>query len=270
MERTLDQLLEDRKDNAGIMRVFGRTFGQSFHIEDEDYAEICKSFGRSKDGEGKKDDNSSEFKKDRFITFVASDETVDSYGDILRVDGADLARYKSGSAAFITSHNISDVSGSAGVIVKAWKAKNVEGSPNGKAVLVTVYFPTFEEDPDADRIFKKFKARTLNAVSVGFTSVEAYYPKDDAERKTLGLGKYGIEFRKWAPYELSAVTVPANPNALMKRGAEAESATYSELLQIVKELKASMESLQAEIKSQPKQEEEDCLRAYLEKNPIKI
>lgn len=269
MERTLDQLLEERKDNTGSMRVFGRTFGQSFHIEEDDYAEICKAFGRSKDGEGKKDDPSSEFKKDRFITFVASDETVDSYGDILRVDGADLARYKSGSAAFITSHNISDVSGSAGVIVKAWKAKNVEGSPNGKAVLVTVYFPTFEEDPDADRIFKKFKARTLNAVSVGFTSVEAYYPKDDAERKTLGLGKYGIEFRKWAPYELSAVTVPANPNALMKRGAEAEHASYSELLQIVKELKASFSSLQEEIKT-VKAVPELSLREYLEKNPIKI
>ena len=117
---------------------------------------------------------------------------------------------------------------------------------------------------------KKYKARTLNSVSVGFKPVEYYTPKDDAERKSLGLGKHGVEFRKWAPYELSAVTVPANPNALMKRGAEAESATYSELLQIVKELKASMESLQAEIKSQPKQEEEDCLRAYLEKNPIKI
>ena len=269
MEKTLEQLFEERKDSNGVMRVFGRTFGQSFHIEDEDYAEICKAFGRSKDGEGKKDDNSSEFKKDRFITFVASDETVDSYGDILRVDGADLTRYKSGSAAFITSHNISDVSGSAGVIVKAWKAKNVEGSPDGKAVLVTVYFPTFEEDPDADRIFKKYKARTLNSVSVGFTSVEYYVPKDDAERKSLGLGKWGVEFRKWAPYELSAVTVPANPNALMKRGAEEVSASYAELLQIVKELKASMESLQAEIKSQPKQED-DCLRAYLEKNPIKI
>ena len=272
MERTIEELLEERKDGLGVMRVFGRTFGQSFHIEDEDYAEICKAFGRAKEGDGKKEDNSTEFKKDRFITFVASDETVDSYGDILRVDGADLTRYKSGSAAFITSHNISDVSGSSGVIVKAWKAKNVEGSPEGKAVLVTVYFPTFDEDPDADRIFKKYKARTLNSVSVGFTPVEYYVPKDDAERKALGLGKFGIEFRKWAPYELSAVTVPANPNALMKRGAQVENASYAELLLIVKELKASMESLQEEIRMAKAKNpvNEDGLREYLEKNPIKI
>ena len=272
MEPTLENLLEERKDGCGVMRVFGRTFGKSFHIEDEDYLEVCKAFGRAKEGEGKKDDPSSEFKKDRFITFVASDETVDSYGDILRVDGADLSRYKSGSGAFITSHDISDISGSAGVIVKAWKAKNVDGSPEGKAVLVTVYFPTAEEDPDADRIFKKYKARTLNAVSVGFTPIEYHIPKDEAERKALGLGKWGIEFRKWAPCELSAVTVPANPNALMKRGINAENSSYAELLQTVKELKAAFSSLQEEIRSVKKESEpeEIGLRAYLEKNPITI
>lgn len=199
----------------GDVRKFGTLKGFGIH-DDEEYSEICRSFGRMQEGQGKATEPSSEFKKDRFITFVASDETVDSYGDILRVDGCDLSRFKSGAAAFICSHNIYDISGSCGVIVNAKKGKN-EGSPNGKAVLVTVYFPTAEEDEDADKIFRKFKARTLNAVSVGFHPIEYKVPSSQEEAKKMGLGKNGIEFVKWAPYELSAVTVGANPNALAKR-----------------------------------------------------
>lgn len=248
--KEISELVRRHDGSGNSICMFGRVV-KDFGFSDSEYSDLCKEHGKLTQEEFEKsaDDCDSQescgekrkpkkkaaqeqtFFKDRFITFLASDETVDSYGDILRVDGCDLSRMKSGAAAFITSHDIRNISGASGIIVKAWKAKNIEGSPEGKAILVTVYFPTFEEDPDADYIFKKFKAGTLKAVSVGLQVFEAYYPEDPNERKKLGLGKYGVEVRKWMPYELSAVTVGANPNALMRRAIE-----DSELKKVIKEV----------------------------------
>lgn len=253
---------------------FGTAFrgvAKDFGISESDYSEVCKSFGRISEEEFKAADPdlkrspSETFVKDRFLTFLASDETVDSYGDILRVDGADLSRYKSGAAAFITSHDMRDVSGSSGIIVKAWKVKNNEGSPDGKAIFVTVYFPTADEDPDADRIFRKFKAGTLKAVSVGLSVLEYYDPEDATERKKLGLGEWGIEVRKWLPYELSAVTVGANPNALVR------SVDDGQIEAVVRKVMSE----QNNGNSQKDANSGDAngleqLGKYLEKNPIKI
>lgn len=237
--------------------VYGKMI-KGYSMSDEDYREIESFTGKAVSEDGKE----GTLKKDRFITFLASDETVDSYGDILRVDGCDLSRYKSGSAAFITSHNIGNIAGSCGVIVKAWKAKNVQGSPNGKAVMVTVYFPTFEEDPDADYVFKKYKAGTLKAVSVGLQVLEFYDPpRDSKERKDLGLGKWGIEVKRWAPYELSAVTVGANPNALKK------SFTNEELRQLIDDAVSKTIEKMTQQKSETNGKEatpEPKLRFYLD------
>lgn len=227
------QFLKDfgeRLSDDGEIRKYGSF--RSFGMQDEsEYQEICKAFGRAEEGKGKENEPSTEFKKERLITFVASDETVDSYGDILRVDGCDLSRFKRGSAAFITSHDIYNINGACGVIVSAKKAKNVEGCPDGKAVLVTIYFPTAEEDEDADKIYRKYKARTLNAVSVGFHPLEYKIPSDADEAKKMGLGKNGIEFLKWAPYELSAVTVGANPNALARRQLKTMKGEFEKMIE---------------------------------------
>jgi hypothetical protein len=225
LKRSLELITMERGGGGDCFTAF-RGAVKSFGVSNGDYSEICKEFGRVEIGEfekaaadGNKETKSKTFVKERFLTFVASDETTDSYGDILRVDGADLSRLKN-AGSFITSHDLHDIGGASGLIVKAKKVTDNPGSPSGKAILVTVYFPTAEEDPDADYIFKKFQAGTLRAVSVGLTVQEYYDPSDDKERKAIGLGKYGIEVKKWAPYELSAVTVGANPNALIQKGIE--------------------------------------------------
>lgn len=269
MPRSLDQILTERGIENERLLVPGRLFASK--ISDDDYLEICKTFERIteedfqksvQESTEKKRSVSETFLKDRLLTFVASDETVDSYGDILRVDGADLSRFKSGSAAFITSHDMRNVSGSSGVIVKAWKVKNAEGSPEGKAILVLVYFPTAEEDPDADYIFKKFRAGTLRAVSVGLQVKEYFDPEDDNERKRLGLGKYGIEVKKWLPYELSAVTVGANPNALIRKGI-GEKEMESMVRKIVSE---TISQTATELKK----ESANSLEKAMAETPIKI
>ena len=251
MEKSVLQQIKSRLESDEKILTFGRSIDAEF--QDEDYFEICKSFKRAVEGTGS--GGSTEFKKDRFITFVASDETEDSFGDILRVDGCDLTRFKNKASAFICSHRTEDIHGASGVIVKAWKAKNISESPNGKAVCVTVYFPTFEEDPDADYVFKKYKAGTLNAVSVGLKVLEYNCPTSDDERKKIGLGKYGVEVLKWQPFELSAVTVGANPKALMQRSMK------EEIRNAVREFFEESEQPKAKSAS---------LSGYFEKNPIAI
>ena len=271
LNRTLSEIALQRGCSPDRFQTAFRGIAKGFGVSDEDYSEICKEFGRLPEsefkalGEDQQKELSKTFLKDRFLTFLASDETVDSYGDILRVDGADLSRYKSGAAAFITSHDMRDVSGSSGVIVKAWKVKNNPSSPDGKAIFVTVYFPTAEEDPDADYIFKKFKAGTLKAVSVGLSVIEYYDPEDPNERKRLGLGKWGIEVRKWAPYELSAVTVGANPNALV-RGIDSD-----QIESIVRKVMSETQKGQKQDDTNtPEVKREVKLGEYLASNPIKI
>lgn len=266
MNRTLEQILSDRGIPAsgdGVAK-FGKMYSIDSEFSSEDMADACKALGKA---EG-------EFDKTRIITFVASDETVDSYGDILRVDGCDLTRFKSGSAAFICSHDLSDIDGACGVIINAKKAKGIEGSPDGKAILVSIYFPTEEEDESADKIFKKYKARTLNAVSVGLKVIEYFDPPaDSAERKALGLGKWGIEVRKWMPYELSAVTVGANPNALMRRAFAKENEELSaKIEQLTKTVTMLVENLTEKQKTNEsgKENNPEAVRSYLALNPIKI
>lgn len=256
-----DSKLKEINDRRGP--VFGRIV-KGFQFSDEEYAEICRAHGKRLESETEKAAEPT-FLKDRFLTFLASDETVDSYGDILRVDGCDLTRFKSGASAFITSHDIRDVSGSSGIIVKAWKAKNVEGSPDGKAIFVTVYFPTAEEDPDADYIFKKYKAGTLKAVSVGLQVLEYYEPKDDAERKRLGLGKWGFEVRKWMPYELSAVTVGANPNALLRKSMDENTVQT-----ILKSLEVILNKIESNTPKASEAKPEAKLRCYLDEVPVSV
>lgn len=199
--------------SSKIKYTNGRVLNKS--ICDEEFLEMCKEFGRLEASEKSAESNEPVFHKERFLDFVASDETVDSHGDVLRVDGCDMKRLRE-SGAFVVSHNSRDALASCGVITKVWKDTKAENSPSRKAIMVRVYFPTTEEDEFADTIFRKFKAGTLKNVSVGFYPTEIYEPKDDAERKSLGLGKWGYEVKKWVPFELSAVPVGSNANARKK------------------------------------------------------
>lgn len=277
MPKSLEEIIKRRSIDGNGCEIFGRVLDVNPEISEDEYLEICKTFKRAPSGTAT--GGSTEFDKTRFITFVASDETVDSYGDILRVDGVDLTRFKTKSAAFICSHDIRDIEGACGVIVNARKAKNVEGSPEGKAVLVSIYFPTAEEDEDADYIFKKYKSGTLNAVSVGFTPIACNDPPlNSPERKAMGLGPHGVEFTKWAPYELSAVTVGANPNALMQRTLKNQTTdTIIKMIEdqnlVIAEIVKNITSLVAE----KSKESEDKgiksvaqLRDYFDTNPLDV
>lgn len=161
----------------------------------------------------------------RQLAFVTSDETVDSYGDIIRARGWDLAHYRD-NPLFLWMHN------SRGLPI----GRSVEHAIDRNQRKLRQTFEFFgpgvgDLDGDharfADTIYKLYRGwtdkatkrtvRGLSATSVGFLpkpkGIKA--PKDDAEREKLGLGPYGVVFEKQWLKETSGVTVPANPSALI-------------------------------------------------------
>jgi HK97 family phage prohead protease len=137
--------------------------------------------------------------EERTATFIASDETVDRYGDVVSVKGWDLANFRR-NPVFLWMHSQFQPIG---------KVKKI--GVEGDKLLATVRFFDPGDSKTADDLWRLVKKRLLRAVSVGFTvkSDEDIEPiRDDSERVT------GFRFLRQELLELSLVSVPANPNAL--------------------------------------------------------
>ena len=145
----------------------------------------------------------------RTVEFVASDNSVDSYGTVLPVDKWDLTRYASNGIVgymhdvygdtWAKSADPDDVIGKG----EAW----IE---DGK-LIVRVTFEPADLNPKSDKIFRKLEFGSLHAVSVGFRATKKGHMGDE-ER---GNGQELLE--------VSVVNIPANANAL-KRSMEEEEA----------------------------------------------
>ncbi|HEY2461399.1 MAG TPA: HK97 family phage prohead protease [Candidatus Acidoferrum sp.] len=140
---------------------------------------------------------------DRTIEMVASTESPDRYGDVIRVAGWKLDNFQK-NPVFLFSHRSEDPP--IGRIVASKK----EGGAN-PALVQTVQFATKDVYPFADTIFKMYKGGFMNATSVGFMSIESQPIVDKKSGNVTG-----YEFLEQELFELSAVPVPANPQALAR------------------------------------------------------
>lgn len=140
---------------------------------------------------------------ERTVRFKISSEVVDRDGDILIAKGCDFTNFAK-NPQFLAFHNYREYPLG---IPKNW---GVEGD----AVYCDVYFPKLEElATDAEQASEKaklvdftyhcYKTGMLNAVSVGFIPKEA-----------SPLEEGGMEITEWELLEFSAVSVPANQDAL--------------------------------------------------------
>lgn len=80
----------------------------------------------------------------------------------------------------------------------------------------------FDDDEDAEVIYKKVKSGTLKGVSVGYRieSIEEVMPgKTSADGRFTGPCDIA---RKWEPFEISIVSVPADPTVGVGRELEAD------------------------------------------------
>lgn len=107
-----------------------------------------------------------------------------------------------------------------GRIERAW----IEGD-RGKAEV------TFDSDEKSETIFNKVQSGTLKGVSVGYIVdlwEEVMPNKQSADGKYTGPCSIA---RKWAPYEVSIVSVPADPTVGVGRSAQggADTAMYRTL-----------------------------------------
>ena len=136
--------------------------------------------------------------EDRTLEFVGSTGHVDRYGDVIEVGGWDLKNYQK-NPVFLWAHDYRQPP-----VGKALKVKKTD-----KGLLFRIQFPTAEEYPFADTVYKLYLGGYLRATSVGFQDLERE-PINDKEGKQIGW-----RFKKQELYELSAVPVPANPQALV-------------------------------------------------------
>jgi len=138
--------------------------------------------------------------EDRTLEFIGSTAAVDRYGDIIEPAGWDLKNYKK-NPVFLWGHNYS--------MPPIGKAVSVKITDN--ALIFQIQFATAEEYAFADTIYRLYLGGFLKATSVGFQDLER---EPIVDKKNEGR-QTGWHFLKQELYELSGVTVPANPDAIM-------------------------------------------------------
>jgi hypothetical protein len=142
--------------------------------------------------------------EERTVRFKISSEVVDRDGDILIAKGCNFDNFKK-NPQFLGFHNYHEYPLG---IPKNWGV-------DGKAVYCDVYFPTIDElstNPAeasekaklVDFTYHCYKTGMLNAVSVGFIATDAEPNKETG----------GFIVKNWELLEFSAVTVPANQDAI--------------------------------------------------------
>lgn len=134
---------------------------------------------------------------DREFNFVGSDESEDSYGDIVRAEGWDLRRYKK-NPIVLFGHD-------ARLPIGYSKKVGVEG----KRLLHTIKLADEGTSEFIDTTAKLMAQKIIKAVSVGFRPVKDPEIRRDGDGNFLGFVFNGQEL-----LELSVVSIPANPNAL--------------------------------------------------------
>jgi HK97 family phage prohead protease len=173
--------------------------------------------------------------EDRTVRFIASDESVDRYGDVIAADGWQLKNFRD-APRFLWNHDYNAPIGSVPEI-----------EVKGTRLLARAKFEAkgiFRELSDS--LWEMVKAGLLNTVSVGFTvgnekGVDYDYIYDDAERVT------GYRYLRPELLELSLVTVPANPNAVaLGRSLERAGKVSETLLRQALLLDASVREQQSE------------------------
>lgn len=152
------------------------------------------------------------------IDFFASDDTLDRYDEILSPEGWRLDAYRR-NPVFQNAHQYGDIIHTLG--------KAVITEVRDRRLYQRIQFAT-DANPVARIAYALYRGGFLNAVSVGFIprrwengSAEAGFRRKYLEQELL---------------EVSAVGIPANPNAL-KLGLRSGAITQSDLRELLERLR---------------------------------
>ena len=143
--------------------------------------------------------------EDREVKFIFSTNAKDRHGTVINPGGWQLDNFnKNGIASF--QHRAYGDPDPDMIIGKA------QAWTSDDKLVGTIRFEEEEVNPLADKLYKKVKAGTLNAVSVGFLEKRGHFGDPD-----LGEEKGTYYFDEAELMEISLVTVPSNPEALAYR-----------------------------------------------------
>jgi HK97 family phage prohead protease len=173
---------------------------------------------------------------ERQVKVIASDGSIDLLGDILEPRGVELDQYRK-NPIVLAQHSADEPIARCGYI-------GVENA----AVVATIDFPPAGTSERSDEYLALLKAGVLNAVSVGFLNIDREPLRDTG----------GWRYRRWSLLELSIVSIPANPAALVversyRRGAAERSPAAATLttLSFGGTLKQRQQQLDYAVKNSP-------------------
>ena len=141
---------------------------------------------------------------DRVLRFIGSDSKTDRDGDQVKSDGWKLTEYRKNPVVLL-GHNYGDV--------PVAKTKKVWVDSDKNQLMFDIEFPEPEVSSIGDSLYKLYKAGYMKATSVGFmpNHDKIEYPK----RKQGKANQPWRVFNEQTLLEISLVSVPANPRALL-------------------------------------------------------
>jgi hypothetical protein len=151
------------------------------------------------------------------VEYVASDETVDSYNELIRAKGWRFTHFEK-NAPFVDSHRYDSVEDQLGKVIDFKVSK-------GRLIETVKWAIDVPDNRLAQLGFAMTKAGYTKAVSVGFWPVKAVSKWDsDLTEYRKEIEKLGLDerdgpktiYQEQEQIELSAVVIGANPNALAR------------------------------------------------------
>lgn len=150
-------------------------------------------------------------KKEFTFTFM-TDEPCDNFDlpevCLCRQENVDLTRLKNGVLPLLFNHNRD-------VLIGKVTDINFE---DHRAIATVV----FDDDEESEKIYKKVVSGSLQGVSVGYRRLKTIRLYKNTEYKGLKYERDIYLTTKWQPYEISIVSVPADPNCGIGRELEVE------------------------------------------------
>ncbi len=141
-----------------------------------------------------------EKKDDRVLRFIGSDQKKDRDNEVIMVDGWKLTEYRKNPVVLV-NHSHADL--------PVAKTKRVWIDKDTKQLKFDISFPEPEVSSVGDTLYKLYSSGYMSAVSVGF--------RPNPDRIKFGDGKKQprVTFEEQELLEISLVSIPANPRALL-------------------------------------------------------
>lgn len=180
---------------------------------------------------------------ERVIRYIGTTEDIDRDGEIVSVDGWDFENYKK-NPVVLWMHNYQTLP--VGKVVGIYKDKKA------KQIYFDIYYA--KGNPLSEQLFTLAQEGIISATSVGFRVKDWKYDEE----------KEAFVFLSQEMFEISLVTVPANPNATVAEGKTVEedveksgepSEDIEQLRKLVETLTERMEQIQSMLEAKPEPEQ---------------